>query len=603
MIDKSEVMHNIKVGSDTDLFISRINTDKKSEKFTKIKSHEAGFDYPYLTRTTGNSLKPTTEYIQSNELRHGGAESAPRPGNTSVEGSIDVEVSPDTFDDNFSALFNNEWKRWESDSNSDSNLDDIPCGTGQFLTRACKLKDPSDPTEGYDEDSYNPDEEFKPRHLLKNAAQNDGILEVPEGAVVNEITFGKKSIEYLITKKYGGFEGEDMYHIFKRLAVGTLDLNAEIGSIVTGSFGFMGDSSSDILGTQDAKNYLGGSSDDDFEDDTMSGNKYIDELPEKATETDQFTSREGDLWINGKNITFGQSLSFNVDKNLEKKYALFVKNPIAKSSLRKAITANLSTYLVPDSQTLYNLANNNKTFEVLFAFEDKGYKNDSFKAEDKPQNIYLFQIFNAKAEDRDLSASGESDYNMTIPLRSFGERLVRVFKIAVPKLTKSKPVVVNSAKAALFTPNIVLGMGDIVEYNASTAPNGLKVKVQVGSGTPTDLTLDIGYETGVLTTSKPANWDTNYTDYYKKEGNKFVRLQAQTTPPDWAAGTYYEAGVVDAGGTANPDANVILDLLDAGEDGTYGKVTIIPDSGATPGDAVVVTANLGGQDCSCHFTA
>lgn len=606
MIDKSEVMHNIKVGSDTDLFISRINTDKKSAKFTMIKSHEAGFDYPYLTRTTGNSLKPTTEYIQSSELRHGGAESAPRPGNTSVEGSIDVEVSPDTFDDNFSALFNNEWRRWNSDTDSASNLDKIPCGTGTFLTRACKLKDPSDPTQGYDEDSYNPDEEFKPRHLLKNSTYTDGIIEVPDGAVVNEITFGKKSIEYLITKKYGGVEGEDMYHIFKRLAVGTLDLNAEIGSIVTGSFGFMGDSSSDILETDEAKTYLGGATAADFEDGVTTGNNYIDNLPEKATDTDQFTTREGDLWINGKNITFGQTLSMNVDKNLEKKYALFVKNPVAKSSLKKAITANLSTYLVPDAKTLYNLANNNKTFEVLFAFEDKGYKNDSFKAEDKPQNIYVFQIFNAKAEDRDLSASGESDYNMTVPLRSFGEKLCRVFKIAVPKLRKSEKIIVGTSPAVpwvLYTPNIVLGMGDITEYDDSANPNGLKVTVQIGNGTADTMTLDIGYETYVVTTSEPANWDSTYTNYYTKEGDEYVPVPSQATVPTWVAGKYYEIGVSDKDGNTNDDANVILDLIDAGEDGTYGKIRIKPDlTGAQSNDPVVVTATLGGQDCSCHFT-
>lgn len=566
MINKSEVMHNIKVGSDTDLYVSRINTDKKSADFTKIKSHEAGVDYPYLTRTTGNSLKPTTEYIQSNELRHGGAESAPRPGNTSVEGSIDVEVSPDTFDDNFGALFNNEWKRWNSDTDSDSNLDHIPCGDGEFLTRACKLVDPSDPTQGYDEDSYNSDEEFKPRHLLNNAAQPDGLIYVPEGAVVNELTFGKKSIEYLIAKKYGGVEGEDMYHIFKRLAVGTLDLNAEIGSIVTGSFGFMGDSSSDILDTDETKDYLGGATSDKFEDGITTGVSFVENLAEKATETDQFTTREGDLWINGKNITFGQSLSMNVDKNLEKKYALFVKNPVAKSSLKKAITANLSTYLVPDAKTLYNLANNNKTFEVLFAFEDKGYMNDMKRDEDKPENIYLFQIFNSKAEDRDLSASGESDYNMSIPLRSFGERLCRVFKIAVPKLRKSEKIDIASNPAVVFTPNIILGLGDVVAYDSSTAPNGLKVKVQIADGAATEETLVIGYE--IVDPNGPA----------------------QTI-------------IVDADGTTPVDnANVILDLAEDTEDSTFGKIRFLPDlSGASVGDKVVVTATLGGQECSCHF--
>lgn len=568
MIDKSEVMHNIKVGSDTDLFISRVNTDKTSNDFAKIKSHEAGYDYPYLTRTTGNSLKPTTEYIQSNELRHGGAESAPRPGNTSVEGSIDVEVSPDTFDDNFSALFNSEWKRWTSDTDSKSNLDHIPCDAGKFLTRACKLVDPADPTQGYDENSYNPDEEFKPRFLLKNASQEDGIIVVPEGAVVNEITFGDKSIEYLIAKKYGGVEGEDMYHIFKRLAVSTLDLNAEIGSIVTGSFGFMGDSSSDILDESETKTYLGGATSAKFEDGVTTGNSFVENLPEKATDTDQFTTREGDLWINGKNITFGQTLSFNIDKNLEKKYALFVKNPVAKSSLKKAITANLSTYLVPDAKTLYNLANNNKTFEVLFAFEDKGYMNDMAREEDKPENIYLFQIFNAKAEDRDLSASGEADYNMSVPLRSFGEKLCRVFKIAVPKLSKAEKVLVNTDEAVLFTPNVVVGVGDILPYDSSTAPKGLKLSVQIADGAATSVTPVVAYEV--------ADTTPGTTKYVDNDGNDIADTSS---------------------------CNVFVDLVEDTEDSTFGRITFIPDlSGASSGDAVVVTANLGGKDCSCHFT-
>lgn len=416
MIDKSEILHNVKTGSDTDIYLARINTDNKSEDFTKIKSQNGVDKFPYLTRTTGNSLKPTTEFIQSNELRKGGAESAPRPGNTSVDGSLDIELSPVTFDDNISAAFDNEWKRWESDTGSESNLNKDQCEKGFFLTRANKT----------DETVYNDEELFKPRRLLNDGTtgHEDGLLKVPAGCVVSEMTFGKKKIEYGVVKKYGGVEGEDMYHIFKRLGIGTFDLNAQIGSIVTGSFGFMGDSSSDIMSEDETRKYFGGNTTAKFEDGVTTGDSFIENLPESATDTDQFTTREGDLWINGKNITFGQTLTFNVDKNLDKKYALFVKNPIAKTSLRKAITANLETYLVSESKVLYNLANKNKTFEVLFAFENK---------EENPDFIYLFQIFSAKAEDKDLTASGEADYSMSIPLRSFGERMCRVFRIALPK--------------------------------------------------------------------------------------------------------------------------------------------------------------------------
>ena len=569
MIDKSEVVHNIKVGSDTDLLLARVNTDKTSADFGKIKSQDAGFEFPYLTRTTGNSLKPTTEFIQSNELRHGGAESAPRPGNTSIDGSIDVELSPDTFDDNLGALFNNDWKRWKSDTDSESNLDNIPCADGKFLTRACKLKDPADPTQGYDEESYNESENFQPRTLINdgNTGSEDGILIVPKGSVVNEICFGKKSIEYMILKKYGGVENEDMYHVFKRLAIGTLDLNAEIGQIVTGSLGFKGDSSSDILDTAETKTYLGGATSDKFEDGVTTGNSFVEDLPERATDTDQFTTREGDLWINGKNITFGQTLALNIDKNLEKKYALFVKNPVSKSSLKKAITVNLDTYLVPESKTLYNLANNNKTFEVLFAFEDKGFMNDSFKPEDKPENIYLVQIFNAKAEDKDLSASGESDYNMSIPLRSFGEKLCRIFKIALPKVSSAKYFVISDGTsytdAVLCNPNIVLGIGDITLYDGTSNPAGMKVTVTDGAASPSELSVVVGYEIAGATAGTTEIVDVNGDD-------------------------------------VSATANVILDLVPSSD--TYGQIRILPgiSRGAAAKNAEV-TVLWGNKETSCHF--
>lgn len=626
MIDKSEVMHNIKVGSDTDLYLSRVNTKQKladgtkNPKFLKVKTTDAGYEFPYLTRTTGNSLKPTTEFIQSNELRHGGAESAPRPGNTSVDGSIDVELSPVTFDDNICAVFNNEWRPWESDADSASNLDKVPCDDGKFLTRACKQESGdisgNDVIEGYlyegkfyeestheteitgeaekvyvdltgtavpakphyiwlgskyepkiDEESYNSDETLRPRRLINDGSEGteDGILVVPAGSVVNEMTFGRQSIEYDVVKKYGGVAGEDLYHIFKRLAIGTLDLNAQIGSIVTGSFGFMGDSSSDILETDEAKDYLGGNTAEKFEDGVTTGNSFIDNLPEKATDTDQFTSREGDLWINGKNITFGQTLAFNIDKNLQKKYALFVKNPISKTSQKKAITCNLDTYLVPDSKVLYNLANNNETFEVLFAFEDKGYMNDMAREEDKPNYTYLVQIFSAKAEDKDLTASGEDDYNMSIPLRSFGERLCRIFKIALPKIigTKAFEVFETTATGVINTvalnPNILLKQGDITLYDGTTAPNGLKVTIKV-NGTDVAFTGVVGYKV--------------------KDGD--------------------EIKVVDASGAEIANANVVLDLVEDSD--TYRRILVTTGVAQTTAkQSVEVAVSWNGKDNSCFY--
>ena len=431
MIDKSDILHNVKTGSDTEIYLSRINVDKTSANFGKIKSAEGVEQYPVLTRTTGNSLKPTTEFIQSNELRKGGAESAPRPGNTSVDGSLDIELSPTTFDDNIACTFKNEWKRWSSDTDSAINFDKQHCADGFFLTRANST----------DETVYNNDENLKPRRLINDGAvgHDDGLLKVPAGCVVHEMTFGNKGIEYNVVKKYGGVENEDMYHVFKRLGIGTMDLNAQIGQIVTGSFGFIGDSSSDIMTEDETRAYFGGEDTDKFEDGTTTGNAFVENLPEQATNTDQFTTREGDLWINGKNITFAQTLTFNIDKNMDRKYALFVKNAISKVSRRTAITANLDTYLVPESKDLYNLANNNKTFEILFAFEDK---------ESEPDFTYVFQIFSAKAEDNDLSASGEDDYTMSIPLYEKCKIIGRLGMYHVSADITGKVSVVDTLKAA-----------------------------------------------------------------------------------------------------------------------------------------------------------
>ena len=520
MIDKSDILHNVKTGSDTELYLSRINVDKTSANFGKIKSAEGLEKFPYLTRTTGNSLKPTTEFIQSNELRKGGAESAPRPGNTSVDGSIDIELSPVTFDDNIACTFKNDWRRWASDTDSPTNLDHQFCAPGFFLTRANDT----------DETVYNDDENLKPRRLINDGANGheDGLLKIPAGCVVHEMTFGKKAIEYNIVKKYGGVENEDMYHVFKGLTISTLDLNAQIGQIVTGSFGIIGNASSDIMTEDETRAYFGGEDTDKFEDGTTTGNAFVESLPEQATDTDQFTTREGDLWINGKNITFAQTLAFNIDKNMDKLYALFVKNAISKISRKTAITCNLDTYLVPESKELYNMANNNKTFEILFAFEDK---------EVDPEFTYLFQIFSAKAEDKDLTASGEDNYDMSIPLRSFGERLCRVFRVALPKARDAQFVPATTwvnAGEIVIRPNVAVVAADIPSLSVLDSLKKANGEV-IAEQTLTSFTVDANGFIHVTEGSFSSTTDAAYREVaITLNGETLVRTfaETETTAPD-----------------------------------------------------------------------
>ena len=53
---------------------------------------------------------------------------------------------------------------------------------------------------------------------------------------------------------------------------------------------------------------------------------------------------------------------------------------------------------------------------------------------------------------------------------------------------------------------------------------------------------DIIYGTDpTVTQSEPANWSTNWKDYYKKVGDEFQKLE-DVSAPTWAAATYYEGG-------------------------------------------------------------
>ena len=418
MIDKDNIQHNLKTGADSDIIYTREVTDPKSANFSKLKTRDGLYKFPLLSRSTGNSIAGTTETIESNELRKGRTKSAPRRGNSSTEGSHDLELSPTTFDDLLEAALRNNWKRWTSDTDSAINLDNTAFNDGFFLTRCV------DP----EEKEYNHDKNFGARRLINDgvAGHEDGMLKVPAGCIVHELTCGSVDIKYSLLKKFGGVDGEDLYQEFKHIAVNTLSLSVQIGAIVTGSFGMMGTNNPKLMTEDVARAYFGGEDTDRFEDGVTTGNSFIENLPVKSTDTDQFTSREGDLWINGKNITFATNLTLELNNGLEKKYAIFVKDAISTQPLSLDITGDLTTYLVAGfSDELYNSGIDDETNEIMFQFQNK---------EKEPDFIYLFQIFQSKIGDQNLSASGADTFDQSEPWNSFGERALRIFRVALPKV-------------------------------------------------------------------------------------------------------------------------------------------------------------------------
>ena len=452
MIDKDNIQHNLKTGADSDIIYTREVTDPKSANFSKLKTKDGLYKFPLLSRSTGNSISGTTETIESNELRKGRTKSAPRRGNSSTEGTHDLELSPTTFDDLLEAALRNNWKRWSSDTNSAINLDNTAFNDGFFMTRCV------DP----EEKEYNHDKNFGARRLLNDGAvgHEDGMLKVPAGCVVHELTCGSTDIKYSLLKKFGGVDGEDLYQEFKHIAVNTLSLSVQIGAIVTGSFGMMGTNNPKLMTEDVARAYFGGEDTDRFEDGVTTGNSFIENLPVKSTDTDQFTSREGDLWINGKNITFATNLTLELNNGLEKKYAIFVKDAISTQPLSLDITGDLTTYLVAGfSDELYNSGIDDETNEIMFQFQNK---------EKEPDFIYLFQIFQSKIGDQNLSASGADTFDQSEPWNSFGERALRIFRVALPKVRDIEFVADATQGAAwtdpgafIVTPNAAVEASDI----------------------------------------------------------------------------------------------------------------------------------------------
>ena len=469
MANIGDIQHNLKTGADSELYFAREVTSKASADYGKIVTKKGVYKFPYLTRMTGESIKGSTETIESNELRKGRTASKKRLGNESAEGNLDFELSPTTFDDNLAAAFRSEWRPWISDNDSPINLKKTACNPGEFLTR-CIVELGKDQYGNWGAD-YNDSEEFTPRLLLNDGTlgKENGLITVPAGSVVHELVCGSEDIKYDVLKHIGGVAEEDIYQEFPHMAINTFSLDVQIGSIVTGSFGFTGTSNPKRLDENETRKAFGYDTSARFEDASMNGNKYIDNLPDQSTDTDQFVSTTGNLWLNGKNITHAMSLSMELNNNLERKNAIFVKKAIATTAQKLDITGDLRTYVVFDELKLYNLAVENKTNELMFVFQDK---------EVNPEFMYLFQIFKSSFDAPDSSASGTDTFEDSMGYSSFEERAVRVLRIALPKIMD-----IGFEPATTWTDEGKITIRPNVELTGTTYPVTVTDKLKKADGT------------------------------------------------------------------------------------------------------------------------
>lgn len=492
--------YTIKTGADSSDYFAREVTisdkskgfevgDNSNSKLGLVKDSDSNisddYQYPVLVRRTGDSLKGTTESIESQELRKGRTKSAPRKGNSSSEGSLDFELSPETYDDILEAALRGEWKEWFSDSKvrgldqvgktgddafipSGSNLDKLKYQDGMFESRIVP--------NGNMLAEYTPG--IHETKLLSKTTDTDvfSVIKVSDPAKfeVHELTCGTQDIRYSVVKHFGGVKDDDLFQTFEHLSVDTMSLSVTPGQIITGSFGFMGSNNPEIVQWGDryslSTEFVDGTEYFTYDPDTKSyspapgitaetweKDKYyvdypcgevkqlkdrllkdktttrtsaevmtwLENLPQKGTSTDQYTAREGFLYINGERVRYGSNLTFELSNGLNKTFAIFEKDAIAMSPLELNITGSLGAYLIKGySEKLYQLAVQDKDIELVFCFQDK---------EENPEALYLFQIFKAKFTDTDVS-SGAENLEVTFPYQSFEEKAVRVLRTRLRKI-------------------------------------------------------------------------------------------------------------------------------------------------------------------------
>lgn len=82
-----EPTFDLPTGGQSDFYLSREMSDSDSVDNGKIIKKEGLWDYPFLTRRTGDSLVGTNEEITSSELRHGRTAGKTKIGTASSSGS------------------------------------------------------------------------------------------------------------------------------------------------------------------------------------------------------------------------------------------------------------------------------------------------------------------------------------------------------------------------------------------------------------------------------------------------------------------------------------------------------------------------------------
>lgn len=477
-----EPTFDLPAGSSSDFYLSREINDREDDNNGKILKKHGLWKYPFLTRRTGDSLAGTNEEITSSELRHGRTAAKTKLGAASATGSLDIEFSPETFDDQLEGVFRDKWVRWFQDGKKDLITKDFLTAKGRIHVNG-------------DDGTYNQwyEEALKGKRvtevpLLYNGTEAGtvadpfGLIKVSEEKIgkraknplgkfiAHELHIGNTPVKYAALSRIPITEKAIRLQNYRHVEMGELNLNVTVNAIVTGSFNMNGATNPDYYteGAEVGKTRLADQMNDkkvmavyDGEGDEAEENYYSTDFRDaaerfvatarettKSTETDQFTALDGFLYVNGHQLQFCSDLTMDLNNNLQAIYAIFVKNAIANLSPSLAVTGNITAYFTDGEKDatgrkygaddLKNLASQNKDVEILYAFIDK----------EDPDIVYLFQIFKATISAPSETKDAESPISLDLPYTSFGEMAVRCLRLEIPKI-RSIDIDAASALAAI----------------------------------------------------------------------------------------------------------------------------------------------------------
>lgn len=458
-----EPTFNLPVGASSDFYLSReVNDSNDGVNNGKVVKKHGLWRYPYLTRRTGDSLVGTNEEITSSELRHGKTAGKTKLGNASSSGTHDFEFSAETFDDQFEGVMNSEWVRWKND------------GESNLVTKRYKTAPGFIHVNG-DEGCYNQvangkrvtsvplfytenekGDEADPFGLIKISEENMGAA--TRGAatnklgkfIVHELHLGEKPKKYSFISRIPVNGDTVRYQNYKHCTIGQMNLNFALNAIVTGSFSVTGSNNPEYF-TQtteagkkrmademaEKKDVATGTGDTFYSTDSKdAAEKFLKAVRDttESTVTEQFTALDGFLFLNGHQTQFATDLTLDINKNVQSKYALFVKNAIATIEPKVDITGNITVYFTDgevDSKgvkfgadDVKNLSVKNKDVEILFAVQDK----------EDPESLYIFQIFKTTLSSPQETKSAEDAITLGVNYTSYDKMAIRALRCAIPKV-------------------------------------------------------------------------------------------------------------------------------------------------------------------------